>query len=113
MGGSMTRDKTDRLMKTYHIPFTQYMLPDGRKSKQNFATEDRDVWRNACILLNAGFCFEAEILRTGDVSFTVTNVEDGDYEIAVCPNDASVVDAIGQMLSRACEKLQNEKEDAS
>jgi hypothetical protein len=89
---------------TYEIPVTQYLLPDGRRRQETYKTEDADLNQKAQNIINRGWRFEVEILRTGDVSLTVTDPdEDGfDIEIEVFKNEPGKADdAMKAVIARA------------
>ena len=84
------------------IPFTQYLLPDGRKKS---VSVDRSPRVNALAhaLIDKGFVFECEVLSTGQVSVTISDGED-DVEIKVVRNDPDVGPAVDAMVKRLAEK---------
>ena len=94
------------------IPFTQYMLPDGRK-------KDTGIERPAAIealaskIIEAGFRFEAEVLGTGSVSLTIVGQneegEEDDLDIEVVENGPEVREAIDRMIMRFASKRGEEK----
>ncbi len=77
------------------IPFTQYHLPNGRRTQEEFETDSVAIDRLAQKVIEAGGKFEMEILTTGEVSFTcAARVPDGDggtYEadiaMSLCRNE--------------------------
>lgn len=74
------------------IPFTQYHLPDGRKTAEEFEPSSEAIQALADKLLAAGCKFESEILTTGQISMTVVGIppgEDEEHDIAIvlCRND--------------------------
>jgi len=52
------------------IPFTQYHLPNGRRTQEEFETDSASIEYLAHKIIEAGGRFEAEILTTGEVSVT-------------------------------------------
>lgn len=85
------------------IPFTQYLMPDGRKSPQEI---DRppDIEALAHAFIARGGAFECEMLRTGQVSFTAVAMLDGerqDIAIAVADNGPAVLDAVDKIVREA------------
>ena len=104
------------MSSNYEIPFTTYTLPHGRKSSDKFVTTITDVYNQALDIIEAGFHFEFEVLRTGDASFTIGD-EDGDYAHLVILNkdhlqtvakvEAWILDATVERLS-AARKAYNE-----
>lgn len=88
------------------ISFTQYLLPHGRRSPIAINVEP-DIQALAEELMSAGHRFECEILRTGDVSFTVTAKEKDEPDIAieVCPNGPQVPLAVDNLVKKAHAKM--------
>ena len=87
-------------VELYHIPFTQYLLPDGRKKQIYFATTDQELIDKAQLLLSHGLLFEAEVLRNGMVSLTIFDTESdiGDVAIELCNNGNQVLDAVKMLI---------------
>jgi hypothetical protein len=86
------------------IPFTQYLMPNGRKSPVLIDRPD-DVAAKAQAIIERGYRFECEMLsdyRT--VSLTITD-DDDDHEIEVCPNGPEVPKRIDAMVLRFAEKI--------
>lgn len=86
------------------IPFTQFLMPDGRQERV-FIDRPDDIAANATIIFAAGYRLECEMLsdyRT--CSFTVTN-DDEDFDIEQAPNGPGVVDAVDRLINRASERL--------
>lgn len=79
------------------IPFTQYLLPDGRKRPVEIEVAD-DVGEIARGLINQGLLFECEVLTTGHVSLTITDPEDGDLDIRVRDNGPGIREAVEEMV---------------
>lgn len=91
---------------TLTIPFTQFHLPNGRRTEELFLCENKETAELAKKIIDAGGRFEAEVLRTGHVSLTVTydvDVEDGRQDIAikVVENGPSVATAIDELAKDA------------
>jgi hypothetical protein len=80
-----------------HIPFTQYLRPNGRKRALMFAADDAVVDK-ADAIIAAGLTFETEELMNGMVSSTITHEEEGDQAFAVTANGPDVVDKITKMI---------------
>lgn len=82
------------------IPFTQFMMPDGRQVPVSIqmpvATEEK-----AKVLLNAGFRFEIEMLSTGEISMEVVDHEDEPIAAEICRNGPQVLTAIAKMVEDA------------
>lgn len=79
------------------IPFTQYMLPNGRKVETSIEV-DRDVADKAHSLIIEGLRFECEVLTTGDVSLTITDPEVGDLDIRIVSNGPGVREAVEELV---------------
>lgn len=80
------------------IPFTQYLLPDGRKRETGIDRPD-EVAAKAQRIIDAGHRFEAEVLTTGDVSLTIHNIADEeDVAIKVVPNGPGVGEAVDELV---------------
>jgi len=81
------------------IPFTQYLRPDGRTRP---VTVDRpaDIEALAKKVIDKGWTFCIEELRTGEVSMTVS---DGEVDVAVrlCDNGPSVPAMIDELVKEA------------
>jgi hypothetical protein len=86
-------------MSDNSIPFTQYLLPNGRQ-KQTAVAVAPDVADMARTIIARGLRFECEVLQTGIVSFTITDPEEGDLEIELVSNGPGVVEAIEMMVRR-------------
>lgn len=86
------------------IPFTQFLMPDGRK---NPVTIDRPepISTLAHAIIERGYRFECEMLsdyRT--TSFTISD-DDADHEIEVCSNGPDVPIRIDAMIERFAKKI--------
>lgn len=86
------------------IPFTQYLRPDGRKTVVTINRPD-DIADKAAALIEAGWKLEAEILMTGEVSFTCElhdAVGDliGDFG-RLSSNGPEVLDAVDGLITEA------------
>lgn len=87
----------------FNIPFTQYLLPNGRR-KDVTITRPREIHEKAMAIIAAGYRFEIVILQTGVVSMTVTGPDaDGDEEdldIELVKNGPGVPVAVDRMITR-------------
>lgn len=86
------------------IPFTQYLMPNGRQSP---VTIDRpqDIATKAFAIIERGYRFECEMLSDYcTVSLTIAN-DDDDHEIEVVPNGPEVPIAIDRMVKRFATKI--------
>jgi len=91
----------------YEIPFTQYLLPDGRKRSMSFAVKGESA-RKAMQIVDAGLLFEAEILTTGEVSLTVHDPDlEEDIAIVVVPNGPGMTDAVESLIEQATTQERN------
>lgn len=88
-------------MKT--IPFTQFMLPDGREQKANFRVTNHQAAAQANEMLESGrYRFECEVLTTGQVSLSCADLEEeDDIAIEVVENGPGVVDGVHRMIQAA------------
>lgn len=82
------------------IPFTQYLMPHGRKSEVSIDRPD-DVAAKAREIIAKGFRFECEMLSDyGTVFLAITDPGKGDMECEIVPNGPEVPDAIDRMIAR-------------
>lgn len=80
------------------IPFTQYVLPDGRQKPVSIEVAC-DVAEKAASIIASGLRFECEILRTGHVSLTIHDPDEGDdVAIKVLPNGPGITEAVEAMV---------------
>ena len=84
---------------TQQIPFTQYKLPDGRRVEIQIERPTA-VAEKAQRIIAAGYVFECEVLRNGEVSFTITDPEEGDLAFQVCANGSAVPAAVDRLIER-------------
>lgn len=83
-------------LNTFEIELTQFHLPNGRQEKiQTDISKDFEDAYN--FMLSQNCKLEAEVLRTGEVSITITN-SDEDLMIEVVPNGPEVQTAIKKLL---------------
>ena len=68
------------LTKTTVVPFTEYVLPNGRKRPHPIVIEDEHGYYQAKVdaILKKGLVFEMEVLNTGVMSITVEDPTDID-----------------------------------
>jgi len=90
------------------VPFTQYVLPDGRK-KHEFIDVDPDLAKKAWALIDNGYYFEAEILTTGIVRFTCC-FDDEDIAIELSKNGPDVIVAVAKLIETAYEDKIKERD---
>lgn len=87
------------------IPFTQYLLPDGKLENTGFVASD-EVEAKALAVIQAGYRFECEILRTDQVSLTVFDKkEEVDVEIEIVENGPGVPLAVARLVERAYTRI--------
>ncbi len=85
------------------IPFTQYLLPDGRRQATSIEMDD-SISNAADALIKKGYRFECEILTTGDISITCVDPKDtGDIAIAICENGPEVPATVEKVVRQAVE----------
>ena len=89
------------------IPFTQFLMPDGRKQ---YATIERSeaIGELAKLIIAFGCAFEIELLSTGDVSMeVVTATPDLDAPLAnyICPNGPQVPEKIDELVKAAAQSI--------
>lgn len=85
------------------IPFTQYLMPNGRAVPVKIDRPD-PVSSKAHAIIARGYSFECEMLTTGEVSFTITT-DDGDEEVEICENGPEVLVRIDAMVNRFAKRL--------
>lgn len=83
----------------YLIPFTEFVLPDGRKRELNWHTKDRVIAAKANAIITSGFVFEIERLRNGVVSVTITHDEVGDIAHTLSHSDTTLTEKITAMIA--------------
>jgi len=92
-------------MSDYAIPFTQYLLPHGRKVEVSIE-RPKDVYDKAMDIIKTGHRFEVEILITGLVHMTITNDDDDqDQDGEIVNNGPEVPTAVDKMIMRFHERL--------
>ncbi len=93
------------------IPFTQFLMPDGRRKP---ITIDRppDIEVKAQAILKAGCVFEIEMLRSGAISMEILRrppeESDEDCEIIAaefCANGPGVPVAVDKMITEAFDTI--------
>ena len=91
------------------IPFTQYLLPDGRKRSVRINRPD-EIATKAQRLIDIGCRLEIEMLRTGEISMSVEREpvgddDDGVLAMEVCNNGPEVPARVDKMISEASERV--------
>jgi hypothetical protein len=79
--------------------FTQYLRPDGRQVEAEFKVAD-DLAEQLALIQSAGANLTAEVLMTGIVSFTISDVDSDDFDIELVPNGPEVPLAIDRLIRR-------------
>lgn len=79
------------------IPFTQYLRPNGRKKAVSVEVSP-DIAEKARSIIAKGLCFECEVLMTDQVSFTITDPDEGDLDVRVCFNGPGVVETVEDLV---------------
>lgn len=92
------------------IPFTQYMLPNGRRVSTEIDRPPEVEAQAEKVLALGGhvdYAFESEVLTNGMVSLTLADrIEGVDVLIELCPNDLAVPDAVDRLVGRAFAMLE-------
>lgn len=70
------------------IPFTQFLLPDGRERPEEI-DRPADIEAMATSFIEAGGRYTCEVLSTGEVSLAA-EFRDEDIACVVCPNAVGV-----------------------
>jgi hypothetical protein len=89
--------------KECDIPFTQYLMPNGRKVDLTIA-RTKEVYDKAKDIIKAGYRFEIEMLTTGLVHMTITD-NDNDHDSEVVNNGPEVLLAVDRMITRFHEAM--------
>lgn len=83
------------------IPFTELVLPEGRRREISI-DRPADVVAMAAALIGKGFRFEVERLRTGEVSMDCSRpADDGPVSMQICANGPGVPDAVDVLVREA------------
>lgn len=86
------------------IPFTQYLLPDGRRTSVMIDRPEA-VAKLAQQIMAYGYVFECEMLSDyKTVSFTITS-DDGDTDGEICINGPMVPERIDAMIVRFAKSM--------
>jgi hypothetical protein len=97
----------ETLLAKGQIPFTQFLLPDGRRTEVRIE-RPMDVAGKAQELIRAGFRFEIELLRNGMVSMDCSHPdvvdEEGPIASAVCRNGPEVPASVDKVVEGAWER---------
>lgn len=85
------------------IPFTQYVLPNGRRRDEQIE-RSADIEAIAQRFIDSGGRYECEVLTTGHVSLTAVKEVDGepqDVEIIVCANGPHIPEKVDDLVRRS------------
>jgi hypothetical protein len=92
------------------VPFTQYILPNGKK-RDLLMPASPEVMNKAGKILAEGYRFEIEILRTGEVSATIMDpIQEVDADIIIVENDERCPRKVCAMIMRFQPKPKSERE---
>lgn len=80
------------------VPFTQYVLPNGRATEVTILVSPGFA-EQASKILARGLTFECEVLTNGQVSLTITDPDEGDLDIRVVNNGPLVRDAVEDLIA--------------
>lgn len=91
------------------VPFTEFVLPDGRRVEGYFDVA-ADIAETAAALRERGYRFEVERLRTGEVSLECCGTDnDGEHDslaMLVVPNGPGMRDHVEQLVRNAQAELE-------
>lgn len=79
------------------IPFTQYLLPDGRQAPV-WIVRTPEVHKKAQEIIDALFQFECEMLTTNECHLTISD-DFGDYAHEIVLNGPNVPDAVDRLVN--------------
>ena len=88
------------------IPFTQFLLPDGRQ-KAVTIDRPREVAERVQFMIKMGCRFEIEMLSTGEISLAVEHGDDT-YAIEIVPNGPEVPLAVDRIVRDGYAQMQRE-----
>lgn len=85
-------------LNDFAVEVTQYMTPNGRPVLQStkLPIDSLAAYKD---MKKSGCCFEAEMLRTRQVSLTISNGEE-DVDIEIAANGPGIQQAMVAMLNR-------------
>jgi hypothetical protein len=92
------------------IPFTQYILPHGRRTSVSIDRPD-EISSLAERFIESGGRYEAEVLTTGHVSLTAC-LDDDDIGIEVVNNGPGVAEAVDRLVHKSVAALSDRAPDA-
>lgn len=97
------------------IPFTQYLMPDGR-TRPEVIDRPADIEALAHEAIGRGVRFEVEMLPTGHISFEAVRDDDGEIEslaAEISSNGPPVLDAVDRLVRAAHKRSQLTEETES
>lgn len=93
------------LQMNNEIPFTQFMLPHGRRNEISIERPE-PIAEKARALLELGLSFQIEMLTTGQIHMTVSDtVNEEDLYAKVVRNGPDVPVAVDKMITEAYQGL--------
>lgn len=78
------------------VPATLYQAPYGSPVDEHLPIR-MDACKKADEIINAGFVFECEILRTNQLSITITSTESDHAFVLVSPGENALYEAIEKL----------------
>ena len=85
------------------IPFTQFLMPDGRQRLGSIA-RPKAIADKAAAVIALGGRFTAEVLPTGQISLAL-EYDDTDYDLELTDNGPNVPVAVDTLVSRVYNSL--------
>jgi len=109
LSASEARTLRNPSMADTGIPFTQYMLPDGRP-RPTWIDRPAEIKALADRFIAAGGRYECEILTTGEVCFTAVLCDPSDFDeppvaIEICTNGPDVPAKVDRLVRHSVERL--------
>ncbi len=87
------------------IPFTEYMLPNGR-TRQQIIDRPKEIEERAHRLIQAGVKFEIEVLTTGQISMeTIYEPKDEPIIGEICSNGPQVPICVDKLVNNTMDIL--------
>jgi hypothetical protein len=97
-----------RTVSNHSIPVTQFLRPSGIRQRIFWFTRSDVLACYARTIIKRGFEFQMEVLRTGEVSMTVTDPSEGgaDLHVEVVKNHKGMTDeAMERLIAKAHQAL--------
>ena len=85
------------------VTFTQYLLPEGRR-KEIQIVRSAEIEALAHSFIEAGGKYEAEILRTGEVSLTA-HMDGQDIKMVLCANGPEIPQAVDRLVRESTSSI--------